>query len=89
MERIEMKPEMKDGRWYIVTKRSKNGTFRVGDHISLNTDGSINCREVQGWVDAWDVPQAMVGVEYVVDTKWLEKRKAKLQKELDRLSSED
>lgn len=41
---------MKLGKQYIVTKESDDGTFLVGDRISLNSDGSINCIESKGWV---------------------------------------
>ena len=55
------------GRWYIVTKASDEGTFEVGDHISINTDGSINCRETRGRVEKCDVPKATAGMIVEID----------------------
>lgn len=33
------------GKQYIVTRASDDGTFEVGDQVSINPDGSISCRE--------------------------------------------
>ena len=57
---------------YIVTKGSDDGTFEEGDHIMLHKDGSIICKEAQGWIDKDDVEEAMKGVDYQVDWEYYE-----------------
>lgn len=64
----------------IVTKASKNGEFQVGDHIILHPDGSILCREAEGWMPAEDVKAATEGMESVVDDEWY-------AREVDRLKA--
>jgi len=76
---------MKPGVRYIVTKPSDDFTFEVGDHIKLLADGCIECKEAQGWITSQDVPEATKGMEYEVDHEWIERRKAKLLKELEEL----
>jgi hypothetical protein len=71
---------------YIVTKASDNGTFEVGDHILINSDGSISCIEAQGWIDNCDVEEATKGIEIEIDHDWIERRKSKLRKELAELN---
>lgn len=73
---------MEVGKRYVVIKASDDGTFEVGDHISLNSDGSITDREAGGWIDECDVVEAMKGVEVEIDTQWIERRKKKLLAEL-------
>jgi hypothetical protein len=75
--------EMKPGVRYVVTKASDDGTFEVGDHISLDAGGSITCVEAQGWIDAEDVPDATVGMECEIDAEWLARKRAKLMAELE------
>ena len=69
---------MKAGMRYIVTKASDDGTFQTGDHISVNTAGSINCIEAQGWIDACDVAEASAGMAVDIDRKWIARQKAKM-----------
>jgi len=57
---------MEVGKNYIVTKRSDDGTFRVGDRIILNTDGSIGNKNVRGEIEACDVAKTTKGMEYEV-----------------------
>ena len=52
---------------YIVVKESDDGTFRVGDHITLNPDGTISCRGQLGWIVKEDVPEATAGMEVDID----------------------
>ena len=52
---------------YIVTRESDDGTFRKGDHIARQSDGSIVCTEAEGWIDASEAAEALIGCEFVVD----------------------
>jgi hypothetical protein len=76
---------MKIGAWYVVTKQGDNGTFEVGDHISLCVDGAIACKEAQGWIDAKDAADAMRGVEVIVDSEWILTRRSRLLADLEKL----
>lgn len=40
--------QMEIGKRYEVTKASDDGTFEIGDHVTLHEDGSVLCREAQG-----------------------------------------
>lgn len=65
---------MRLGMRYIVTKGSSEGTFQVGDHISLNKNGAVSCIEAQGWIEAVYVSAAMAGVEYEPDRAWAKRQ---------------
>ncbi len=65
---------MKPGMRYIVTKGSADGTFQVGDHISLHKNGDVSCIEAQGWIAAEYVSAAMAGVEYEPDRAWAKRQ---------------
>ena len=78
---------MEVGKRYVVTKPSDDGTFEIGDHISMNADGSINNREAQGWIDSSDVDEATKGMEVEIDKQWVEQRKKKLLEELASLNA--
>ena len=67
----------------IVTKKSDDGTFFVGDHIIFEENGSISCIEAQGWIDKEDVPSATKGMESVLDRIYIEKRKRELREILN------
>ena len=73
------------GIWYIVTYPSNDCTFVIGDHIKLESDGSIICREAQGWIDAEDAGQAEQGMQCQEDAKERQKRVRALRAELDYL----
>lgn len=75
------------GKRYIVTKASDDGTFEIGDHVSMNAEGSINCREAQGWIDACNVAEASAGMAVVIDQEWIAQRKEKLREELAALDA--
>lgn len=75
------------GKRYIVTKASDDGTFELGDHVSMNAGGSINCREAQGWIDACNVAEASAGMAVEIDQEWIAQRKAKLCEELAALDA--
>jgi ABC-type sugar transport system ATPase subunit len=80
---------MKVGTYYIVTKPSDDGTFEVGDRIQLMDDGAILCVQARGWVDREDVKEAIQGMNYEVDTEYIEQRKADLLKKICRLMGID
>jgi hypothetical protein len=54
------------GVYYIVTKRSDDGTFRKGDIIQRLEDDAISCRQARGWIIPEEVPKATKGMEYEV-----------------------
>ena len=68
-----------------MTKQGDNGTFEVGDHISLCVDGAIAYKEAQGWIDAKDAADAMRGVEVIVDYEWIWTRRLRLLADLEEL----
>lgn len=53
-------PKLKPGIRYRVIKG--NSTFRVGDHIWIEPDGAIMCREASGWICAEDAESAIKGI---------------------------
>jgi hypothetical protein len=65
---------MEEGKVYIVTKASNDKTFRVGDHIHMDIDGSIICRETQGWIEACYVAETTEGMEFEIDQMLMEGR---------------
>lgn len=70
---------------YIVTKASDDGTFQVGDHIKIYSNGDIGCFETQGWIDSEDVPEVTKGMEYEIDTEWVDRKLKKLELEKQKL----
>ena len=42
---------LKEGTPYIVTKESDDGSFQVGDQITLMVDGSISNLQAEGWLE--------------------------------------
>lgn len=79
---------MKIGMPYIVTKASDDGTFEVGDHISLDKTGCVICMEAQGWLDPDVVAEAASGMTLAIDTEAFKRRKRNLQKELEEMEKE-
>jgi hypothetical protein len=75
------------GKRYIVTKASDDGTFDVGDHIYLHEDGSIICKEAEGWIDSMQVEYATKGMIFEIDQTWLSKRRRELLDELEELNA--
>ena len=70
------------GKRYIVTRPSDDGTFRVGDRISVEKDGSILCRG-EGWINRDVAEEASEGIEVILDKEWYRARKMALLAELD------
>lgn len=79
---------MKPNIPYIVTKASDDGTFEVGDHIKLETNGEIgiSCLEAAfGWIPEHETVDITKGMEVKVDVQRLEILKKRLLKELREL----
>lgn len=75
--------QMQVGIPYIVTKPSRHREFQPGDRIRLCADGTIENVQAAGWMDAADVPAATKGMECEIDAATIERRRQKLQAELD------
>jgi hypothetical protein len=85
MRNNEGSGNMKQGLRYVVTKESYDGTFEVGDYISLCANGDIINHKAHGWIDKVDVERATRGMEVEVDSEWAERRRKKLLQELAEL----
>lgn len=85
--KIEKTNNIKPGR-YIVTKKSDDDTFQIGDHIIICDDGAIICEEAQGWLTKEEAVAAIPGLEIAIDKEWAMKRFIKLSKEIDDLRKE-
>ena len=48
---------------YLVTKESDDGSFQVGDQITLTIDGSVSNTQAEGWLEAEDLADATAGME--------------------------
>ena len=73
--------KLEPGKRYVVTKG--NDTLEKGDHIWLETN--ICCKEAGGWLSEEDAEEGMKGVEFELDMEWIARRKAQLEKELEKL----
>ena len=73
--------ELQQGKRYIVTKASECGTFRVGDRIRMESDGSIINRESGMWLDAEEV-ESIVGFEVEEDEDYTSAEIEQFQREL-------
>jgi hypothetical protein len=59
-----MRKEIMDfGVVYIVTKKSRDGSFHVGDHILLDRRGFVHCWEAGGSLTMDEYLIASVGME--------------------------
>ncbi len=76
-----MSESISDSVRYVVTKGSDDGTFMAGDHVRLNGDGSISCREAAGWIEAEDVPASTKGWRLELDVDWYIARLTKIDEE--------
>lgn len=65
---------------YIVTKGTKYGTIRTGDHIKLEKNGDLLCHEGGGWIPKKQVKSVMKGIQYQKDLDFYKKKIAKHQK---------
>ena len=84
MSNVMMVPKTR----YVVTKASDDGTFELGDHITLLDDGAVSCHEANGWVEPPEVKDALKGCEFEVDSVWLARRKQGLLRELYEIAGE-
>ncbi len=80
---------MKVGTPYLVTKESDDGSFQVGDQITLTIDGSISNIQAEGWLEAEDLVDATAGMECEVDRARLQRRKESLLRRLAALDAVD
>ena len=81
--------DMKVGTPYLVTKESDDGSFQVGDQITLTIDGSVSNTQAEGWLEAEDLVDATAGMECEVDRARLQRRKESLLRRLAALEAED
>ena len=49
--------------------------------------GEILCIEAHGWINQQDVDEAMVGMEYTADDRWIEQERESLIAKLNMLSN--
>lgn len=69
-------PDLQPNRHYRVIKPSNDGTFRLGDRLKVNEDGTISVNQgwnappfvrgrsfCFGWIIASDVAEAIEGME--------------------------
>ncbi|MFY8041618.1 MAG: hypothetical protein ACOVOD_01710 [Rhodoferax sp.] len=77
--------QMQVGVRYIVTHPSVDGEFEAGDKIMLCADGTIENRQAEGWMEAADVSEATRGMTCEIDAEWIERKRARLLAELERL----
>lgn len=54
---------MRVGEEYVVTQSSNDNTFKSGDRIRLEEDGSIENRTANGWIEEEDVKEAIQGMK--------------------------
>ena len=80
---------MKVGTPYLVTKESDDGSFQVGDQITLTIDGSVSNTQAEGWLEAEDLVDATAGMECEVDRARLQRRKESLLRRLAVLEVEN
>lgn len=76
---------MEVNKIYIVTKESDDGTFEVGEHISLRSDGAIIGYDAHGWIPSENVDDAIKGMEVKIDDEYYARKKARLLMELNEL----
>ena len=81
--------DMKVGTPYLVTKESDDGSFQVGDQITLTIDGSVSNTQAEGWLEAEDLVDATAGMECEVDRARLQRRKESLLRRLAALDAVD
>lgn len=76
---------MEKNKWYLVTKDSNDTTLQVGDHIYLDNDGTLICREAGGWIKKEHVAESLDGAEIEVDHAEIKRSKATLMAALARM----
>lgn len=81
--------DMKVGKPHIVTKESDDGSFQVGDQITLLEDGSMINRQAEGWLEAEDLADATAGMACEVDSARIQQRKDALLRRLAALEAAD
>ena len=81
--------DMKVGTPYIVTHESADGSFQVGDQITLMEDGSLTNRQAEGWLEPDALAEATVGMECGMDRANIQRRKEALLRRLAKLEAEN
>jgi hypothetical protein len=76
---------MEKNKWYLVTKDSNDTTLIAGDHIYLDDDGTLICREAGGWIEKEHVAESLDGAEIEVDQDEIKRSKATLMAALARM----
>lgn len=76
---------MVPGTLYVVSSPSKDGTFVVGDHITLLSDGAIMCQEAHGWIESEEIPEAAEGMTVVHDIEQAKKMISDLENQAEAL----
>jgi hypothetical protein len=80
--------EMKTGVPYIVTRGSDDGSFEVGDQITLMKDGSLSNLQADGWLEPAEVAEAIAGMECEADSARIQRRKESLLRQIAALEAE-
>ena len=55
--------DLKPGVRYVVNKANKHGALQVGDVISLEKNGTLSCKQAQGWIEAEHVAEELAKIE--------------------------
>ena len=76
--------EMKIDRRYVVTHPGADGSFEVGDHVRVGSDGTIICVEAGGFLMSTEITD---DVEVVVDEDWIYRKVKHHQEEIKRLNN--
>ena len=76
---------MLTGIRYVVLQ--SNDTFKQGDHITLDDDGSLKCIEGAGWIEKEEVMNALDGCVIIPDQKWIDQQKKIYTGKLNRLKN--
>lgn len=79
--------DMRLGVRYIVTLESVDKEFQLGDWVSLCADGGIDNFTVRGTMPKEDLPRATRGMTVRVDSKWAERQRIRLTKQLSELDT--
>ena len=79
---------MEIGKRYVVLKGEESETLQTGDHLQREADGSLICREAEGWLDPGEWEDLEVEVEidrdyYVEEQRKLKKRLEQVEHTLD------
>lgn len=77
--------ELRPGVWYVVRmvhKIGKPGSLRVGDHIRLENNGDLSCKQAPDWIEAMYVTEELAKVSAEIEKDALRLEAIKLKKRL-------